>query len=199
MIRTFTFALTATVAFTTTAPAQYYHPSSAPGDPQTMVNSWYQRYLHRPADAGAAGWVQSLRTGHSPEEILSSILSSQEYYQDAGGSRAAYIQRLFTDLVGRPPAGPEITYWAGRMRFDSRKDVAYQLLIRHPQDWSINAGEAPAAPARPRSYYYDPGYYPLDPASLNFRDPGGPYFKSPYLPNYEYRRPIRAFPTRARG
>jgi hypothetical protein len=163
-----------------------------------MVSSWYQRYLRRPADAGAAGWIQALRTGHSPEEILSSILSSEEYYRDAGGSGPAFIQRLFMDVVGRPPTGPEITYWTGRMRFRSRKDVAYQVLLRHPQDWSI-LGTGTGTPVRARSYYYDPGYYPIDPASLNFRDPGGPYFKSPYLPNYEYRRPIRAFPLRSRG
>jgi hypothetical protein len=153
------------------------------------VNSWYERYLRRAPDRGAATWVQSLRRGHSPEEVLSTILSSEEYFARAGGSNVAFVRQLIGDLVGREPAPVEVSYWAGRLRFDSRRDVAYRLLILHPRDWS---GTNPPPPA------YDPGYYP-DPASLRFRDPSGPYFKSPYFYNYEYRRPIRAFSLGAQG
>lgn len=167
----------------------YYHPAHAPGDPQTLVNSWYQKYLRRQPDAGAATWVRSLRTGHSAEDVLASMLASPEYFTAAGSSSAGYVRQLYIDLIGRAPLPAEINYWAGRLRYESRKDVALTLLLRHPQNFS----GVRAAPTN-----YDPGYYP-DPDSPTFRDPSGPYFHSPYFYNYEYRRPIRAFPIDAQG
>lgn len=167
----------------------YYHPADAPGDPQTLVRSWYEKFLHREPDAGAAAWIRALRTGHSADDVLSTILSSQEYFTASGGSSAGFVRQLYLDLIGRPPLPAEINYWAGRLRYESRKDVALTLLLRHPQNFS----GVRAAPAN-----YDPGYYP-DPDSPTFRDPSGPYFHSPYFYNYEYRRPIRAFPLDAQG
>jgi hypothetical protein len=160
---------------------QYYPPSMAPADPQTLVNSWYLRYLHRNADPGAAGWVQSLRRGHSPEEVLATILSSDEYYLDAGNTPFSFIRQLYIDLFGRQPSAQEVGYWLRRLRFDSRKDIAYQLLTRYPQNWQGNG------------VGYTPGYYP-DPAGPNFPDPSGPYFRS-----YEYRRALRGIPPASGG
>lgn len=190
MTRTLTLALGTLLLSASLAQAQsYYHPADAPGDPAVLVRSWYERYLRREPDSGAGGWMQSLRTGHSPEDVLSTILSSQEYFTAAGKSNPGYVRQLYLDLVGQAPLPAEINYWTGRLRYESRKDVAYQMLIRHPQNWS-------GTKAPPTSY--DPGYYP-DPASPTFRDPSGPYFHSPYFYNYEYRRPIRAFMLDSRG
>jgi hypothetical protein len=190
MRRTLALALPALLLSTSLASAQsYYYRGDAPGNPATLVRSWYERFLRREPDRGADGWIQALRTGHSAEDVVASILASPENYTAAGGTPAGFIRRLYVDLLGREPSPAEINYWRGRLRYSSRKDVAYQLLIRHPQNWS---GLKPAPPS------YDPGYYP-DPASPTFRDPGGPYFRSPYFYNYEYRRPIRAFPLDSRG
>ncbi|MGH7222947.1 MAG: DUF4214 domain-containing protein [Gemmataceae bacterium] len=167
----------------------YYHPVEAPGDPTVLVHSWYKRYLRREADAGANGWIQALRTGHSPEDVLSTVLSSQEYFTAAGRSNPGYVRQLYLDLIGRAPSPAEINYWTGRLRYESRKDVAYHMLVRHPQNWSGMKAPPPS---------YDPGYYP-DPASPTFRDPSGAYFHSPYFYNYEYRRPIRAWMLDSRG
>lgn len=167
----------------------YYYRSTAPGDPQTLVRSWYERYLRREPDAGATAWARSLRMGHSAEDVLATILSSQEYYTAAGGNGPGFVRQLLIDLTGRNPTATEISHWVGRLRFESRKDVAYRLLLQHPQDWSGTKAPPPNI---------DPGYYP-DPASRTFPDPAGPYFRSPYEYNYEYRRPIRAFPLSAQG
>jgi hypothetical protein len=187
---TLTLALLTIALSASLAPAQsYYHPSEAPGDPQTLVRSWYDRYLHRAADAGADAWIKALRTGHSPEDVVSTILSSQEYYAAAGGSGPGYIRQLYLDLIGHAPSPAEINYWMGRLRYSSRRDLAYQLLIRHPQNWSGLQAPPPS---------YDPGYYP-DPASPTFRDPSGPYFHSSHFYNYEFRRPLRAFSLGSQG
>jgi hypothetical protein len=190
MKRLFAFTLGLYLLAPSLAQAQtYYYRSTAPGDPQTLVRSWYKRYLRREPDAGAAAWAQSLRMGHTAEDVLATILASQEYYTAAGANPAGFVRQIFMDVIGRQPSSTEVNYWANRMRFDTRKDVAYRLLLRHPQNFSGT---------NPPPLNYDPGYYP-DPASPTFRDPGGPYFHSPYEFNYEYRRPIRAFPLGARG
>jgi hypothetical protein len=190
MRRLFMYGPLALLVSASLAQAQsYYHPAYAPGNPQTLVNSWYSQYLHRQPDAGAAAWVQALRTGHTAEDVLASILSSQEYYTVAGNSPAGFVRQLYLDLFDRPPSPAEINYWAGRLRYETRKEVALYLLLRHPQNFSGT---------RTPPGNYDPGYYP-DPASPTFRDPGGAYFHSPYFYNYEYRRPIRAFPLDAQG
>jgi hypothetical protein len=190
MKRLLALALPTLLLGTSFAQAQsYYHRTDAPGDPQTLVRSWYERYLRREPDAGAGSWVQSLRTGHSPEDVLATILSSAEYFTTAGRSNPGFVRQLYLDVLGREPSPAEINYWGGRLRYESRKEVAYQMLIRHPQNWSGMKAPPPT---------YDPGFYP-DPTSPTFRDPGGPYFHSPYFYNYEYRRPIRAFPLDARG
>lgn len=190
MLRTSFFALSALILATSGTQAQSYYPrTDTPGNPQTLVRSWYEHYLHREPDAGASAWVKSLSHNSSPEDVLASILSSQEYYALAGNSVPGFVRQLYLDILGREPSGSEITFWANRVRYESRKDVAYTLLSRHPQNWSGTAAPPPN---------YDPGYYP-DPTSPTFRDPGGPYFRSFYFDNYEYRRPIRAFPLDSRG
>jgi len=99
----------------------------------------------------------------------------------------AFIERVFVDVLGREPSEQESRYWLLRMRDMSRQGIAQAIRERRPLYWQG---------------HYDPRYgairYP-DPAALYFPDPGGAFFKSPYFPNYEYARPLRAFPTRARG
>jgi hypothetical protein len=176
-------ALLACAGFTQ---AQYYHPAAAPGDPQTLVSSWYRLYLGREADPATAGWVRSLRRGHSPEQVLSTILSSEEYYTRAGRTKPGFIRQLYIDLLGRAPLPAEIDYWMGRSRFESRKDIAYQILVRHPRDWSGLEKTPPP---------YAPGYYP-EPDGTTPRDPRGTYFRGLYSYYYEYRRPVGVFPPR---
>jgi hypothetical protein len=187
MGRSVALALPAILAFASFAPAQYgyYYPSAVPNDGRQLVQSWYQHYLGREPDTGSLVWIHSLQTGHSPDQVLSTILSSQEYLMRAGGTRPAFLRQLYLDITGRPPNEQEFNYWMNRMRFDSRKDVAYQVLVFFGQ----NGGGAPG-PAAP----YHPGYYP-EPMSTPSRDTVGPYLRKPSYYNYEYRRPVRTIVT----
>jgi hypothetical protein len=187
MIRNSLIALAAIVVIGNFAPAQYYPPSQATGDPGALVNAWYGRYLHREADVGSQAWVQYLRSGQSPESVLSGILASNEYYIVGGNTPIAYIQRLYGDLAGRPPSPAEMNYWLGQLRFSNRHEVAYKLLMRNPQNWS-NA---------PSGGGYDPGYYP-DPYSSAAPYSGGTPNYGTYRPSYEYRPPTRLFPLAPR-
>jgi hypothetical protein len=188
MSRSISVALTAIFVLSPLASAQYYPPSQAPSDPGALVNSWYERFLHREADVGSQAWVQYLRSGQSPESVLSGILASNEYYIVSGGRPASYIQRLYSELVGRPPSPAEFGYWMRQLRFSNRHEVAYKLLMRHPQNWS-----APPSGGTPGGYGFDPGYYP-DTSSPPSPYSAAPYFGGRYGPSYEYRRPTRGFP-----
>ena len=188
MSRGISLALAAIVVLTPLAPAQYYPPSQAASDPGALVNAWYERFLHREADVGSQAWVQYLRSGQSPESVLSGILASNEYYTVSGGTPASYIQRLYGELVGRPPSPAEFGYWLRQLQFNNRHEVAYKLLMRHPQNWSA----APGVGA-PGGYDPDAGYYP-DPSSVSPPYSAAPYFNGRYGPSYEYRRPTRGFP-----
>jgi hypothetical protein len=138
------------------APAQY-----GPGDPASLVASWYARYLNRQPDPYAAYWTGLVQQGQPPEQVLSQILGTQEYYDKGGGTPEGFLQTLYQDVVGRPPAAQEMGYWLPRLAYTPRSDVAYTVLTRFPQE-----GQTPP-----------PGYY-------GPRDPG--YTAAP---TYEYRRP----------
>jgi hypothetical protein len=109
--------------------------------PEELVRAWYQRYLNRDVDpAGYQTWVGALRTGSSPEMVLAGILSSDEYYNKGGGTPEGYVTVLCQDLTGRPPTPQERDYWARRVYYEPRQDIAYAMLTRYPQTW----GNAPA-------------------------------------------------------
>jgi hypothetical protein len=162
MRRFIALALLAVPAIVTTVPAQYPPPPPYAGTAESLVDSWYAKFLNRPRDAYASVWIDSIRQGQHPASVLAKILGSQEYYDKGGGTPEGFVQRLYLDLTGRPPSPQELNYWVQRLYTSDRTDVAYQLLMRYPQSW-----QAPAA-----GYYTpnQPGYTPA--------------------PDYEYRRPF---------
>jgi hypothetical protein len=102
--------------------------------PEELVRYWYRRYLNRDVDpVGYETWVNSLRSGNAPEMVLAGILSSDEYYSRGGGTPEGYVTVLVQDLTGRPPTPQEQQYWARRVYYEPRSDVAYALLTRYPQ------------------------------------------------------------------
>src|SRR5262245_12194046 len=52
---------------------------------ERLVDGFYQTYLGRPADAGAAVYVSALQSGTTDEDVLTSILAGAEYYTHVGG------------------------------------------------------------------------------------------------------------------
>lgn len=68
------------------------------------VNSLYQRYLHRPADAGGrAFFVSLLEAGGTPDQVAAALAASQEFYaSQGGGTDGGYLNALFEDALGRP-------------------------------------------------------------------------------------------------
>jgi hypothetical protein len=119
-----------------------------PDRPEELVRTWYLRFLNREPDPGWIGWVNALRRGQAPERVLASILSSQEYFERSGRTPRGFIETLFRDLTGRRPTPRELSHWMRRLTFGSRADVAYELLMRFPQNWDTG-------PFRPDDWRYD--------------------------------------------
>jgi hypothetical protein len=115
--------------------AIYPYPPPAP----VTVNFWYQRFLHREAEPAAGAWSHSLAIGHPPEVVLASILSGPEYFRNAGGTPAGFINALYIDLTGAAPLPQQMRYWLRRSQFTSRRDIAYDLLLLYPQAWHVPA------------------------------------------------------------
>lgn len=191
MKRIFAIAIAASLSVPAMAPAQspYYRRSPTAGNAGTLVRTDYERYLHREPGPDASTWIQDLRTGSMPNDVLAGILSSDEYYAKAGGTRPDYVRRLYVDVLGREPLPAEINYWVGRLHYESPGRIAHIMLRHHPRSGAVLKAPPPT---------YDPGFFP-DPNSPTFRDPGGPYFHSPYFFNYEKSRGIRAFMLNAQG
>jgi len=110
-------------------------------DAQRTVRRWYERYLGREPDPYSGSWAAALQQGQSPEQVLSGILGSDEYYRRAGGTPRDFVRQLYEDLVGRPPTRAEMDSWARQVYYGNRADVAYSLLARHAQNWDPNAAD----------------------------------------------------------
>jgi hypothetical protein len=120
-----------------TAWAQVY------GDNSGLVTYWYQRFLGRAPDAGMAGWVTALNQGQPPDQVLSGILGSPEFYTRAGTTPQGFISLLFTTVLQRSPTPAELNYWVGRMYTEDRQAVADEVLRQNPGVWITSSAPPP--------------------------------------------------------
>ncbi|MHB1425728.1 MAG: DUF4214 domain-containing protein [Gemmataceae bacterium] len=179
------------------APAQTdaYHGTppnyrgTLPANSARLVRTQPEGYIRTEPAAPGTTRIPDYRTGQPSPTVMADILSSDAYYTAAGGTSPGYVVQVYRDVIGREPLPVEINYWMGRLRSESRRDLAYQLLSRYPKNVSVLRAPAPV---------YDPGYLP-DPASPTFRDPSGPFFHDSYYFNYEKSRSIRAFGLNEQG
>jgi hypothetical protein len=86
-----------------------------PQDPKSYsdaVESWYQLFLHRSSDlAGLRDYVNRLRRGIPPEDVMAAILGSEEYYKLAGERQRPWVAALYADVLDRSPSHREIQDW----------------------------------------------------------------------------------------
>jgi hypothetical protein len=68
-----------------------------------LVQSLYQRFLHRAADApGVQSGVAFLAAGGTVEQLQALLVGSQEYFQLHGGTNQGFVAALYQDALGRP-------------------------------------------------------------------------------------------------
>lgn len=104
-------------------------------DASRTVARWYQRFLDREPDPYAESWVRALQSGQEPEQVLSGILGSDEYYRRAGARPRTFVHQLYLDLTGRRPSPQQEQFWARQLYQRDRADVAYSILRRDARNW----------------------------------------------------------------
>jgi photosystem II stability/assembly factor-like uncharacterized protein len=79
---------------------------------------YYQTLLGRAASPSEiASWLQALKQGMTPEQIIAAIASSLEFFQVTGGNDSSFVTALYTNpsILGRDtlPTADELNGWLG--------------------------------------------------------------------------------------
>jgi hypothetical protein len=105
------------------------------GDPNSLVEYWYNKYLGRPGDPAMATWVNSLNQGTPPDQVLTGILASDEYYRRAGATPQGFIARLYSDVLDQTPSAVDLDFWVRRMYTEDRPALIMEFLHQNPGVW----------------------------------------------------------------
>lgn len=94
-----------------------------------LVTSFYQQFLGRaPDSAGLNTWAGRLDAHETAEQVLVGILTSDEYFNQAGGTLTGFVSTLYQDLLGRSPSAGETSYWLDILLQTSRGELASRFL-----------------------------------------------------------------------
>ncbi|HVA47458.1 MAG TPA: DUF4214 domain-containing protein [Pirellulales bacterium] len=87
-----------------------------------IIEGYYQQFLLRPADtAGLAYWDQVWKDSGGPEQVISGMISSPEFYASAAAARpdlssnAAWVTALYQRLLNREPDSGGLQYWTNNL------------------------------------------------------------------------------------
>lgn len=81
-----------------------------------MLAQLYETAFGRSADAtGEAYWRQTMKNGAQIDAIGSYFLASDEYFVGSGSTNIGYIQRLYSDILGRSADDGGLNYWVNLM------------------------------------------------------------------------------------
>jgi hypothetical protein len=79
------------------------------------VDRVFVRFLRRSPDAGGRTyWINSIRNGKSLTQFRAQLFGSNEYFNKAGGTNAAFVERAYQDVLGRKPDPSGLAYWTGK-------------------------------------------------------------------------------------
>lgn len=94
------------------------------------VDRIFTRYLARQADpAGREYWINSLAGGKPMWKFRAQLFGSNEYFNKAGANNAAYLDRVYLDVLGRLPDPSGRQYWTNKLDAGAdRGAVALQFI-----------------------------------------------------------------------
>jgi len=106
-----------------------------------LVRAWHRQYFHREPDARAvASWSYLFRLGRSEQEVLSAMLSTDEYYSRAGRTSQGLVQALFEDGAQSQLTSERRQALLSRARDLDRRNLAATFLQTYPQ--ALRAGHS---------------------------------------------------------
>ena len=129
-------ALAALLLLTTATSAQIYPRRINDDSAVALVQSWYQRYLHRSVDpTGYQAWVGQLENGVPPRNVEAGILASDEYYQVHNSNAAQFIIGLHVDVLGRSPSRREVGIWLDKFEdFGGDRERLARVFLREVRE-----------------------------------------------------------------
>lgn len=82
-----------------------------------IIAQMYQDYLFRQVDAsGLAFWRDNVwKRDGGPDNVISGIISSAEFYASAGGTNSGWVTELYQRLLGRAPDQGGLNHWVGEL------------------------------------------------------------------------------------
>jgi hypothetical protein len=82
-----------------------------------VIKPAYLKYLGRAAESdGLAYWTQLMHSGLTDEQLEAGFIGSPEYYNKAGGTDKAWVDQMYTDLLGRPPDSAGENFWITQLQ-----------------------------------------------------------------------------------
>ncbi len=99
---------------------------------QQLVRGYFIKYLHRavaPSDAEITPFVNQLNAGIRREQIIATLMASNEYYVWAGSTANAFVNAVWVDILGRAATAGEasaVAYWTGYT--NSRNELPLALM-----------------------------------------------------------------------
>ncbi len=97
---------------------------------EALVRGLYNKYLgHGPTAADVGFWAGQLAGGLPAERVIAAIVGSAEYYQNKGGTDAAWADAAFLDILGRPADAGGRAFLLDQLAGGATRDVAALGLL----------------------------------------------------------------------
>lgn len=93
-----------------------------------LVNDWYNRYLGRSLDAGGRAYWLNVWANSGAEAVESGILGSGEFFQRVGGANGAWVDAMYTQVLGRTAGPTEKQFWVDKANLSERQLLS-QLFV----------------------------------------------------------------------
>ena len=107
-----------------------------------IINPLYEKYLGRPADQGGLNIGSSrCSTEMTDEQVEAGFIGSPEYFARAGGTNLAWVDAMYSDLLGRPADASGESFWTENLAGgESRAQVALGFTTSPEREAPANSG-----------------------------------------------------------
>jgi len=95
-----------------------------------VIRADYHLFLGRePGRVEVAGWLQQLQAGVEEKQVEAAFLASNEFFSRQGGTPAAWLKRVYQDVLGRAPDPGGLHDWSQALQGGaSRAAVALDIV-----------------------------------------------------------------------
>jgi hypothetical protein len=99
-----------------------------------IVDTYFSLYLHRaPSPQERAAFTNELLSGVTRNTFGIQLVSSAEFWNDAGGDPTTFVNNAYLAILGRPASSSDLATWVGRP--DVRTALPQTLLIGFPNEY----------------------------------------------------------------